>query len=141
MARFSSSKNTITVLILWGLVFFLSTVLYLNIKLDDLEYLPIILVLLVIGVIIWILFDTRYVIKDSNLLYRSGPFRGRIDILSIKKIKQHSGFNIPVTFKPALNYNGYIITYNNFDDVFVSPKNHTIFIEELLKINGKIEVV
>jgi hypothetical protein len=29
--------------------------------------------------------DTRYVIKEHFLLYRSGPFRGRIDIAKSKK--------------------------------------------------------
>lgn len=141
MTRFLSSKNTATVLILWSIVFFLITILYLNIKFEDIKSIPVMILALVIVIIVWILVDTRYVIKNNNLLYRSGPFRGRIDILSIKQIKHHSGFNMPVTMKPALNYEGYIITYNTANEIFVSPKNHFLFIEELLKINEAIKII
>jgi hypothetical protein len=90
--------------------------------------------------IVWVLLDTRYVIKNHKLLYRSGPFRGNIDIYKIEKIRQHSGFNVPVTMKPALNYTGFIITFDKTQEVYVSPKNHTDFINELLKINKNIIV-
>lgn len=141
MTRFLSSKNLFTILILWGLVIFLSVILYLNVRIEHLKCLPLIALSIVIMIIIWILLDTRYVIKNDYLLYRSGPYRGRIDIMKIKKIQQYSGFNIPVTMKPALNYKGFIITIENSEEVFVSPKNHTVFIEELLKINYEIEIV
>ena len=87
------------------------------------------------------MFDTRYVIKSHYLLYRSGPIRGRIDIKNIQKIKRHSGLFVPVTFKPALDIKGFIITYNKFDDMFVSPIKSDVFLEELKKINPKIEVI
>ncbi len=138
MNRFLSSKNTFTVLILWGLVIFLSTLLYLNLKIEHLKSLPIILLSIVIAMIVWVLLDTRYVIKNDKLLYRSGPFRGNIDIFKIEKIQQHSGFNVPVTMKPALNYTGFIITFDKTHEVYVSPKNQSDFINELLKINKNI---
>ena len=62
-------------------------VLYLGITENELPLLPIIILSLVIGFIVWVLLDTRYVIKNHFLLYRSGPFRGRIDIENIQKIK------------------------------------------------------
>jgi len=141
MTRYLSSKNTITILILWSLVLSLLIILYLNFKIEHLKALPLIIVMVVIVVIIWILLDTRYVIKSNFLLYRSGPFRGRIDVMKITKIKHHSGYNLPVTMKPALNYKGFIISFNTNDEVFVSPKHHVLFIDELLKINQKIEII
>jgi hypothetical protein len=81
------------------------------------------------------------VIKNNNLYYRSGPFRGRIAIEKIRKIEYFSGYLNPTTVKPALDFKGYIISYNSFDDMYVSPKKANIFIEELLKINPNIKVV
>jgi hypothetical protein len=42
--------------------------------------------------------------------------------------------------KPALDTEGFIITYNNLEDVYVSPVNRDVFLKELLKINPKIEI-
>ncbi|WP_395044420.1 PH domain-containing protein [Flavobacterium sp.] len=141
MNRFLSSKNTFTVLFLWGIVVLMLVVLVLGFKEGNLTILPVILLSLVIGFIVWVLVDTRYVIKRHFLLYRSGPFRGRIDIEKIQKIKRHSGLYVPVTLKPALDTKGFIITYNTFDDLFISPIKSDIFLEEIRKINPKIEIV
>lgn len=90
--------------------------------------------------LVWILLDTKYLLKENKIFYNSGPFRGSIAIDSIKKITHHSGIIVPVTFKPALNTKGLIIHYNSFDDIYISPKQEDLFLEELLKINPNIEI-
>lgn len=141
MTRFLSTKNTFTVVVLWSLVLFLILSLVLNFQKGSFPLMPVIIVSLVIGFVLWIILDTRYVIKNNFLLYRSGPLRGRIDITKIKSIKRHSGLNVPVMFKPALDTKGFIVTYNSFDDLFISPKYSDIFISEIKKINPQIEVI
>jgi hypothetical protein len=116
-------------------------VLYLGIRENGVSIAPIVIVSLVIGFLLWVLLDTRYVIKNHFLLYRSGPIRGRIDIQNIQKIKKHSGLYVPVTLKPALDTKGFIITYNKYDDLFISPIKSEVFLEELMKINPKIEII
>jgi len=91
--------------------------------------------------LVWILLDTKYILKENKIFYNSGPFRGTIAIESIRKIERHSGLIVPVTFKPALNTKGLIIHYNSFDDIYISPKQEDLFLEELLKVNPDIEVV
>ncbi|MEY3498980.1 MAG: hypothetical protein RL308_649, partial [Bacteroidota bacterium] len=59
--------------------------------------------------LVWILLDTKYILKEDKIFYNSGPFRGTIAIESIRKIERHSGLIVPVTFKPALNTKGIII--------------------------------
>lgn len=113
----------------------------LNLNKPAVNVVPIIITSLVSALVIWILLDTRYVIKNSFLFYRSGPFRGRIDINKIDKIQYFSGLYPQVSMKPALDIKGYIITYNKQDDVYVSPIKSNDFIAELLKINPKIEVI
>ncbi len=141
MKNFLSSKNTFTISILWCVVAVLLFLLIMGFKSGEVLFPAIILLSLVIALILWILLDTRYVIKNGLLLYRSGPFRGRIEIEQIKKIQNYSGLFVPVTMKPALDSKGYIISYNNHEDVFVSPKKSNVFLEELIKINPRIEVV
>lgn len=141
MKRFLSSKSTFTYIFLWAIVLFMIVVLYLGIKENGVSLIPIIIVSLVISFLLWVLLDTRYVIKNHFLLYRSGPIRGRIDIQKIQKIKRHSGLYVPVTLKPALDTKGFIITYNKFDDMFISPIKSDIFLEEIMKINPKIEII
>ena len=140
MKRYLSSKNTYTIAILWAIVICMVVLLYIGMTKEHVTILPVVLLSLVIAMILWTLLDTRYVIKQHFLLYRSGPFRGRIDIEKIQKIKYFSGLYVPVTMKPALDTKGFIITYNNNEDVYVSPMNSDIFLSELLKINPKIEI-
>jgi hypothetical protein len=141
MNRFLSSKNTFTIAILWGIVLFFIFMLVLNYEKGNFPLIPMIIISLVTGFVLWVLLDTRYVIKKKFLLYRSGPIRGRVDITKIKSIKRFSGLNVPVMLKPALDTKGFIITYNSFDDLFISPKMSEIFIEEITKINPQIEVI
>lgn len=141
MKNFLSSKNAFTIVILWSVVLFMVAMLGYNFTKGEFPIAPFIILALATAMIIWVLLDTRYVIKNNFLLYRSGPFRGRIDISKIQKIKRHSGMFVPVSMKPALDTKGFIITINNFDDVFVSPKNSAVFLEEIQKINPKVEIV
>lgn len=141
MKRYLSTKNTFTIVILWSLVLFFVVMLVLNLTKGNVPVIPVIFISLVTAFILWILLDTRYVIKNNFLLYRSGPIRGRVDITKIKSIKHFSGLNVPVMLKPALDIKGFIITYNTFDDLFISPIKSDIFIEELKKINPQIEVI
>lgn len=140
MKRYLSSKNSYTIAILWAIVICMLVLLYIGMTKEHVTIIPVVLLSLVIAMILWTLLDTRYVIKQHFLLYRSGPFRGRIDIEKIQKIKYFSGLYVPVTMKPALDTKGFIITYNNNEDVYVSPMNSDIFLSELLKINPKIEI-
>jgi hypothetical protein len=140
MNRYLSSKNNYTIAILWTIVIVMAMLLYVGMTKEHVTLLPIVLLSLVIAMILWTLLDTRYVIKQHFLLYRSGPFRGRIDIEKIKKIKYFSGLYVPVTMKPALDTEGFIITYNDREDVYVSPVHRDVFLNELLKINPEIEI-
>ncbi|WP_353087933.1 PH domain-containing protein [Flavobacterium sp.] len=43
--------------------------------------------------------------------------------------------------KPALDIKGFIITYNQFEDIFVSPQHADTFLQELKKINPTIKIL
>lgn len=140
MNRFFSTQNRVTTIVLWGLVAGMIGLIYTAYRTNDLSPVAGTVIGIVIAFIVWVLLDTRYVLRNNFLFYRSGPIRGRIAIGKIKSIRKHSGLFVPVTLKPALDVKGYIITYNQFDDIFISPENAEAFINELKKINPEIEV-
>lgn len=92
--------------------------------------------------LLWILADTKYVIKDNTVLqYNSRPIRGKINIQSIRKIEYQHGWVSKSLLKASLDKNGLYIYYNKFDDLYVSPKDKEAFVNYLLKINPKIEII
>lgn len=141
MKHFFSTKNKLTVAILWALVFFMGMLLYIDYQNESTSSIHVLMISIIIAVILWILFDTRYVIRDGFLFYRSGPFRGRIDIQKIQKIEYFSGLHVPVTMKPALDTKGFIITYDSANEVYVSPQKKEKFIAKLVELNPAIVVV
>lgn len=141
MKRFFSTQNRFTTLLLWGLVLVMVGLVYNAYRSNELSLVAGWVIGLVSVFILWVLLDTRYVLRNNFLFYRSGPIRGRIAIGKIKSIRKHSGLFVPVTLKPALDVKGYIITYNQYDDIFISPKNPDEFIQELKKINPDIVIL
>lgn len=107
--------------------------------------LPIILIsifhLVFIIFFITILFTTNYTIQNEELLCKSSVFRSRIKIKNIRKIQYHKGIIVPVTWKLGLSHIGIIITYNKYDDIYISPENREEIINDLLKINPNIEII
>lgn len=96
--------------------------------------------LLSLLLLVFIALKTEYKIKDNQLYWQSGPFQGKIDIKTIRKIQHHEGIFVPTFLKPALSQIGLIITYNKFDDIYISPENEVDFIQKLLEINPTIEI-
>ena len=107
--------------------------------------LPIILIsifhLVFIIFFITILFNTNYTIQNEELLCKSSVFRSKIQIKNIRKIEYYKGIIVPVTWKLGLSHEGIIITYNKYDDIYISPENREEFINDLLKINPNIEII
>jgi hypothetical protein len=142
MKLFVSSKNYYSTALMWIIAIGLFIVIFIK-KPDAQEpsiYIFNAIMITIVLALVWILLDTKYILKENKIFYNSGPFRGTIVIENIRKIEHHSGIIVPVTYKPALNTKGLIIHYNRFDDIYISPKHEDLFIEELLKINPYIEV-
>lgn len=88
----------------------------------------------------WTYRTTNYTINDTILHWKSGPFYGKIVIDSITKITHHNGIIVPTFWKPALSHIGLIITYNKFDDIYISPERSAEFLSQLIKINPNITI-
>lgn len=144
MKVFPSSKNYITVSLLWLIVIFLLVVPFLPHDAEDVEkeaLIGVVILYIITGMLIWILLDTKYKIKENKLFYCSGPIRGSMKIADIRKIELWNKWYVTSFIKPALDKDGMIIHYNKFDDIYISPKEKEKFIAALREINPDIEVV
>ncbi len=90
----------------------------------------------IIFLLLWIYFGTNYELTETELLYRSGPLRGRIKIDQIREIKK--GKTLYSGLKPATSRKGLIIKYQKFDEIYISPDTNELFIEEIVKRNKNI---
>jgi hypothetical protein len=89
----------------------------------------------------WIVTKTYYEIEDNLIKYYSGPFRGKINIQSIRKIEYHDGWYIPSINKMSLDKKGLMVYYNKFDDIFISPADMDRFISKILDKNPEIVMI
>lgn len=97
------------------------------------------ILLLVVALFLWIWLDTGYSIREGRLFYRSGPFRGSIDISNIRELVNNK--TLWSGLKPALATKGVIVRYNRYDEIYISPANRQEFIRTLLVINERITVI
>lgn len=97
---------------------------------------PIVLAALIY--LLWILFDTYYLISGHQLCYKSALLKGSIEISSIVEIKKNK--TMFAGLRPATAAKGLIITYNKWDDIYVSPIDADAFIEVLKNTNPSIKI-
>ncbi|PKV67088.1 PH domain-containing protein [Pontibacter ramchanderi] len=92
-----------------------------------------------IGLIAWIYLNTAYWLEDDKLRYKSGPWKGAVEVEKITQIVE--GRTQWVGMKPALATKGLVIRYNRFDELYIAPGSNQEVIADLLAINPDIQVV
>jgi uncharacterized membrane protein len=141
--QYRSSISILNKVILYAIIILLIGVIISSTKCKD--TIAVIISLIIngscIGLLFWILINTKYTIKNSQINCYSGPFKKTIKIDTIHRIDFHDGIIIPVSLKLALNSEGIIIRYNKFDDIYISPKQNKKFINELIAINPNIQII
>ena len=80
-----------------------------------------------IGLPLWLLYTTQYVVKDEVLKIQSGPFKWTIPITSISQVVETSN---PLS-SPALSLRRLEITYEESKTIMVSPKDREGFLEAI----------
>lgn len=108
-------------------------------KTEKNEYWAIGLILVVVALLFWIYFGTGYRLsKEEGLVYRSGPFHGKISLHRITEIVE--GKTPWVGFRPATSVKGLIIKYDKYDEIYISPRTNESFIEKILELNSEIKI-
>jgi Bacterial PH domain len=96
------------------------------------------LMIITLTYLIWMWYDTSYLIDGDKLFYRSAFLKGVIEIESIDEIiknrKLFSGRS------PSLSTKGIIIKYNKYEGIYISPKNIDEFIGALKTVNPDFKI-
>lgn len=87
--------------------------------------------------VVHLFLNTYYVIDGEELRIKAGMlYTIKINIHDIKRIEKSNS----LLSSPALSTDRIEIFYGKFDSVLISPKDRKGFVEELLRVNGGIEV-
>ncbi|MGC4039980.1 MAG: PH domain-containing protein [Flavobacterium sp.] len=92
------------------------------------------------GVILLVLFvskTTRYIIDGNQLTVKSmWIVNDKIEISKIRKIEKTNS----ILSSPALSLDRLAVKFNKFDEVYISPKDKQLFINDLVAQNPAIEI-
>ena len=87
------------------------------------------------GFILHMFFNTTYKIEKGKLYIKSGFFNyNPVNIGEMKKISKSSN----IISSPAASFDRIEIRYGKFEELIISPKHKTKFVEDLQKINPEI---
>lgn len=140
--KFDSKKDIFFSTIILGLNAFLIVITIVRIisgQMEKDEYWTLILITAVVGLLFWLYFGTNYELtKENGLIYRSGPFNGKISVDRITEIIK--GKTLWIGFRPATSRKGLIVKYDKYNEIYISPKTNESFIEKILQLNGKIKI-
>jgi hypothetical protein len=130
------SKVSYTLLIVVFLVFFGSLVpTFISNGFNGSTTILFLAMVVLYGFILHMFFNTTYKIEKGKLYIKSGFFNyNPVNIGEIKKISKSSN----IISSPAASFDRIEITYGKFDELIISPKHKTKFVEDLQKINPEI---
>jgi hypothetical protein len=136
---FKSKRDLLTGIIVYGAIGLLAVCSVQIIREGGAEQWLIIILAVIAVMLLWMWFSTYYTIEGHELHYRSGVLHGTIKINTIRSISVNK--TMYAGLKPALAKNGCIVSYNKYDEIYMSPKEQELFVKELLKVNPGIEVL
>lgn len=139
--KFQSRKDAFFIIVTFSIIALLIWVLSKIIP-GDLGWIDLslaVIILLLVVFIVWMYFDTSYILNEKELSYKSGPLRGKIEINLITEVVKDK--TLWVGLKPATARNGLIIRYKKYNEIYISPKTNDLFIAKLLEFNSEVNIV
>ena len=141
--KFKSAKDPFCQFLSFGLIVFFSVYTILQVRavgIDNYDFgWTDIMVISAVGFFLWINIATKYELTPTELKYKSGPFRGTIELDEIHEIRV--GKTLWVGMKPATARNGLIIKYGKFNEIYISPETNDSFVEKIVELNTSIKIV
>ena len=137
--KFISRKDTLFSIIILGSVVFLSGFSILGVVfgwIENTDFWILIPFAAITALFLWIYFGTHYIVTETELIYRSGPLRGRIQIDQIREIVK--GKTLYAGIKPATASKGLIVRFGKYDEIYISPDSNESFITEILERNSQV---
>lgn len=137
--KFSSRKSIFFSVLIFGTAVFLIGFSVFGIAFNWIEQADSWMVIpftIIAALLLWIYFGTYYQLTDTELIYRSGPLRGKIPLNQVREIVK--GKTLYFGIKPATAGKGLIIKFRKYDEIYISPNSNDSFISEILKRNPEI---
>ncbi|MEJ6682068.1 MAG: PH domain-containing protein [Flavobacteriales bacterium] len=79
-----------------------------------------------------VLLNTNYSVDEDHIWYESGPFKGKVEIQTIREIQV--GKSMWTGLRVATAMNGLIISHGKYDEVYISPDSNSSFIEKIKQV-------
>jgi hypothetical protein len=140
--KFKSKKDILFQLLGFSIIGFFIGIILFRIFSDGIENYNFmwtdIFMLTVAGFLVWLGLGTNYELTQTELKYKSGPIRGKIEINKIHEIIK--GKTLWSGLKPATARNGLIIKYEKYNEIYISPKTNDSFVKKILELNDKIKI-
>jgi hypothetical protein len=140
--KFKSKKDILFQLLGFSIIVFFIGIILFRVFYDGIENYNFmwtdIFMLTVAGFLIWLDLGTNYELTQTELKYKSGPIRGKIEIDKIHEIIK--GKTLWSGLKPATARNGLIIKYEKYNEIYISPKTNDSFMKKILELNDKIKI-
>jgi len=140
--KFTSKKDISSIVTIIGICSFLIAVTIFGMFDEGLgtnKLLIIIPIVSVVGLLLWIFFDTHYELTKTDLIYKSGPIRGKIKVIRIREIVKDK--TLWGGLKPATGRNGLILKYDKHKEIYITPKTNDTFIKKILELNSAIKII
>ncbi len=139
--KFKSKKDILYTILFVGVSIILIGIAvfdFITEEMENYKYWPMLIIFITVGLLFWIYFGTNYELSKDGLIYKSGPFNGKISINRIKEVVVSK--TLWVGFRPATSRKGLILKYDLYNEIYISPKNNKLFVEKLLELNSKIKI-
>jgi len=130
------SKVSSTLLIVVFIVFFGPLIPnYIDEGFNSNMFLMTLALIILFGFVLHMFLNTTYKIEKGKLYIKCGFFNyNPVNIGEMKKVSKSSN----IISSPAASFDRIEITYGKFDELIISPKHKTKFVEDLQKINPGI---
>jgi len=130
------SKVSYTLLIVVFIVFFGPLISnYIDEGFNSNMFLMTLALIILFGFVLHMFLNTTYKIEKGKLYIKCGFFNyNPVNIGEMKKVSKSSN----IISSPAASFDRIEITYGKFDELIISPKYKTKFVEDLQKINPGI---
>jgi len=130
------SKVSYTLLIVVFIVFFVPLIPnYIDEGFNSNMFLMTLALIILFGFVLHMFLNTTYKIEKGKLYIKCGFFNyNPVNIGEMKKVSKSSN----IISSPAASFDRIEITYGKFDELIISPKHKTKFVEDLQKINPGI---
>ncbi|MFK8046256.1 MAG: PH domain-containing protein [Crocinitomicaceae bacterium] len=139
--KIKSRRDNFFRLILFGAIFICVLPMWLVFKQNGLTLQFIIggsIIMAIAGLLLWVWHHTFYSINSEFLTFNSGPFKGKIEIKNIHTIIINKTHYAGLKF--GLARNGMVVESSSHMSLYISPKNPTDFVKQLLEINPSIQL-